>query len=256
MQERHRRLSGALLAATIAACGGGGSAEPDASGADSSAESQNPEGGGGAMPDGPIDVANSDGASAADDSSDALPSMVQGTFNGMALDVQSVLAGTGQAPASGSVFSGSVLTLIALVNVPDYCSMQGHASRKGFESLTLGVVTNSALTPGVYTTLPPVADAGAGSGRTGSGATFNAYDQNCDEVGYESTASSTVTVTSVTATEIVGSFDITLNIFDPTTGMPTGAGDHVTGSFAAPICAAYSAEISVPPDGGGSSTCS
>jgi hypothetical protein len=56
-------------------------------------------------------------------------------------------------------------------------------------------------------------------------AAYSSTDANCNTVQSEPAISGTVALTSVTATEIQGSFDL---------GFATS--DHVTGSFSAPVC--------------------
>ena len=130
------------------------------------------------------------------------------------------------------------------------------------KALVLVLLTGGPLTAQTYDVVSPdqiaLADAGA---LTGSTAFYSATDSTCGTVASASAqaVSGYVTITGVTGTEIVGSFDLTfvddnladasadavavataLNVLDADEGDEgeAGADNHVTGWSYAPVCAA------------------
>jgi hypothetical protein len=80
------------------------------------------------------------------------------------------------------------------------------------------VQPGSAVGPGTYE---------VGSTEHGVEASLEMTDASCNIIGGGQSTTGTVTITTSTADRIEGSFDLT---FD--------SGDHLTGTFAAPVCGA------------------
>jgi hypothetical protein len=134
---------------------------------------------------------------------------------------QPTTIGTATATVVGAVFT----------NVADACGVvQGMHNPPNVTTLTLGGLFAGTPATGTY----PIGVSGAGSYAV---ATYSSTNGNCVKSYGESATSGTVTLTNITATEIDGSFDVTFS-----------SGDHLTGSFSAPVC-------SVPTSDGGTAAC-
>jgi hypothetical protein len=166
----------------------------------------------------------------------------------MSLNVQSQIA-TGSAPTTNTVFAGYYETAILLTNVASACTLvtnavatQVNPHTPSNQEMQLLLLTESALAPGTYPVVLNAAtalDGGAdGAMESVAQAVYAADDQSCNAATVESGTSGTVTITSVSP-NLVGSYDITLGVSDPQTGLPTGATDHASASFSATVCPAF-----------------
>jgi hypothetical protein len=173
-------------------------------------------------------------------SADSAPGSVTGTVGGNAIPTTSVVAisqGAGRDSAVAVVF----------VNNADACSLLQSNRRPGnLADLELSVGAAGGPTAGTYTITPGIGgvatastfvdDAGAagdeGGAATTSGsnvplvtATFGQTDVNCMTTTYDTASSGSITLTTVSSSEVAGSFDVTFP-----------SGDHLTGTFDAPVC--------------------
>jgi hypothetical protein len=143
---------------------------------------------------------------------------VSGTIGGDSVVATDAIALQG--PSSGLIPNSAE---IILTNLSSFCAVeQGHHNPPNAQELTLSVFEYvGSLGPGTY---------GIGSSSSELGeATFSATDTNCNptaaSAGVGLATSGTITLSSVSATEIAGSFDLTFS-----------GGDHLTGTFSAPVC--------------------
>ncbi len=203
--------------------------------------------------------AGPDAADASDGSSEASANSATGTIGGQELIIQSAFAGNvpvgnpGLAPDTN--VTSIVLSNVSIANLADLCALNpdggpGNAWTEDDSGpspnqtvLYLDIVTNSSLTPGTFDVLT---SAGA---TIGAGAFYGAaYDQSDNPTACEQSVSGTVTVSTVTASEIIGTFDLNLSPWNAQNIINTVKVDHVTGAFSAAICASYSATGANPPN--------
>jgi hypothetical protein len=153
-------------------------------------------------------------------SSNPAAAAVSGTLGGEPVAATDAIALQG--PSSGlAPYSAWII----LTNLPGFCAVeQGHHNPPNAQELTLEVFEYvGALGPGTY-------GIGSSSSQLGEAA-FSATDASCNptaasaSLGVGLAASGTITLSSVSATEITGSFDLT---FSPS--------NHITGTFSAPVC--------------------
>ena len=109
---------------------------------------------------------------------------------------------------------------VILTNVANACGvLQAHGNPPGATTLTIVVTASGNAVPaGTY--------AVSGSGGFGASASFTAEDANCNIDSIAQAYTGSVTLTTSTASEVAGSFDLTFE-----------GQDHVTGVFSAPVCA-------------------
>jgi hypothetical protein len=107
---------------------------------------------------------------------------------------------------------------VIVTNIAGACSaLQTHDNPANAITLTIEVTAaGTRVAPGAYSVVPSGFGASAG---------YAADDSNCNETASARASSGTVTLTTVTASQVTGSFSLT---FDGT--------DMVTGTFSAPIC--------------------
>jgi len=140
---------------------------------------------------------------------------VTGTFLGKTLNAQDSLA-----------FETHTTQYEVVVGVTDY---------KGACGLGNDVKANSNVMAIVYQGATALVPATIDIAQTNTmSVQFTEFDGTCQSPAGESASSGTITFTRVDDCAVTGSFDLMFNA------------DHVTGTFAAPVCAAA-------PDGGGSS---
>jgi len=126
---------------------------------------------------------------------------------------------------------------ILIINSPNTCAkLSANQLPRNAKGIAIAIGTNSAsrlsapTATGTYTVYSQAATAG----KTGNVATalYGATDANCVPVSSIETTSGTVTLTRVDSSGYSGTFDITFS-----------DASHVTGSFSASKCAAYSPSI-------------
>lgn len=177
---------------------------------------------------------DSDAGSGGDEVSDLGSATIDGTVSGNSLVPASALTGT----SSPYVFVHTMLsTQFTLVTITDFADFCGNENVMGtmlyislFENPTVAVSVVTA--PGTFDVWAPSLD---GQGvPTGKAAVVN-FSTNSDQGGQIATAASgTVTITQVSSTRIVGTFDATI------------LGDHLTGTFDAPSCQVWNRSSSIP----------
>jgi hypothetical protein len=124
-------------------------------------------------------------------------------------------------------FSGTYDVSATFFNVPDGCGyVQGAHNPPNRTSLGVGVMSDSPIGPGVY---KPT------STSLGAFAVFAAYGAQCETLAETGAQSVTVTLTTVTDSEVDGSFDAVFAV-----------GGHVTGTFSAPVCNPPAAFVPLP----------
>jgi hypothetical protein len=153
---------------------------------------------------------------------------VSGTVGGkpVATTDSAGLVGTLSGTGSRATYAG-----VIVVNKAGVCGLlQGNANPPNATSLTLVVATGSVNTPppvgvGTYTisATPPPPDANGNV--TQASASFSAQDQSCNKTTSLTAQSGSISIKSVSGSDISGSFDVMFP-----------SGDHLTGSFSAPVC--------------------
>jgi hypothetical protein len=127
---------------------------------------------------------------------------VSGTLLGTTLNVKDVASSSGN-----GVF-------VAFADFTGLCAVfQANNNKANSNGLVFDFLNATTFSTGTFT-VPAQVDV-----------QFATYDATCNSPQGESGSSGSVTVTSVDACKVVGTFDVTLNT------------DHVTGSFTAPNCA-------------------
>jgi hypothetical protein len=129
---------------------------------------------------------------------------------------------------SGTVTENSVE--VAILNIPNTCAiLQRHGEPANIRALALGVAAQGgSVQTGTYTI-----------GTTSTvhvNASFVTTDAACTNQISENGTSGTVTFTSISASAIQGSFDVRMN-----------TGDHLTGTFDAPVCNYTASTTNTPP---------
>jgi hypothetical protein len=121
---------------------------------------------------------------------------------------------------------------VAILNIPNTCAiLQRHGEPANVRVLSFSVSAPGASVPvGTY----PI---GPNNGTTLlASAEFATTDAKCNNVATETAKSGTVTMTTISNTVIQGSFDFTMS-----------NGDHLSGTFDAPVCTYSSTTTSAPP---------
>jgi hypothetical protein len=135
---------------------------------------------------------------------------------------------------------------IALLSVANACALantvlaNGNAGVPNLQTMAIDIVTSSPLTSGTFDIV--------NSSTAQAAARYQATNAICADVSEEEAQSGTITITTVTSSQVTGSFDFTL---DAINDADASGGDHVTGSFSAPICPALSALLTQVIDGDG-----
>ncbi len=106
--------------------------------------------------------------------------------------------------------------------------MGEHIEFSNIELLLLDVASETTIAPGKYTIVP-------GTNNMAASAIFESFDKTCTRTAGPVATSGTVTISSVDATAVKGSYDVTF-----------GKGGTLSGTFDTSVC--------VLPDGGQSST--
>jgi hypothetical protein len=231
-----------------AASEGGATASTMSSGGDSGAEasdvaSSSSSGGTGVLLDGSLDSSSSGGASGGSSSggNGSSPSAdgggsgsVVGSICNATMTVQSTIAGV----TSTSPGNFPFVTEIVMYSYPNACSLMPDPDEiHNSQIFWLYLVTSSALTARTLTVVPAGTVA---SSPGGAAAYYTSFDATCKAVTDQATSGSVV-ITTVSSTEIAGTFDITFTAF--ATSCDAGGSDHVTGTFVAPLCPALSASL-------------
>jgi hypothetical protein len=150
-------------------------------------------------------------------------------------------AGKGDADAGDSGSSGQGIALLLTNNSAFTCAyaqslMGEHVAFSNIEFLLLDVVSETTFAPGKYTIVPGTNDTmGAKPKAMAASAIFESFDKTCTRTADPIATSGTVTISSVDATAVKGSYDVTF-----------GKGGTLSGTFDTSVC--------VIPDGGQSST--
>jgi hypothetical protein len=206
--------------------GGAGSAADTggSSGSGSSGGSSGSSGSGGSSGSDGGSGSGSDGGSGSDSGSSSESgsggNSATGTVGGVALAPQDAFFNSDKQGPSGT---GQPNTILGITSFGGACTelyTDDHVPRSSADITMYLVSSGGPVTaPGTFT----FASGTPSTGNVFSGATFGATDGACGETSVAATAG-TVTVTSVSSTQLVGTFDLTF-----------GAG-HVTGTFSAARC--------------------
>ncbi|MGA3122408.1 MAG: hypothetical protein ABSF69_16720 [Polyangiaceae bacterium] len=212
-------------------------------------------GGPGTSSDASIPDEATDGGETGDDSASqsAGSADVTGSFNGQALGVQSAFAGIASAPGidAGSILYEAVINLVSVANACSFYTLYPDQSVYIHDSqdLTLLVITDSPLTPGTFPIVPPNIVASTNISALGAVALYSSSDAVCNGTDFEEAASGTITITTVTASEFTGTFDLVLGEPLATGTVDTINPDHVSGSFTAFVCPDFSTDLTDEVDG-------
>jgi hypothetical protein len=116
--------------------------------------------------------------------------------------------------------SSATIAVIAITNKANTCGLvEGHHNPPNATSLDIVVsMPGSNFTPGTYNV--------GGASTSSSFASYSTTNASCAVGTTSQSTSGTVTFSNITSTLLMGTFDLTM-----------AGGDHITGSFAAPICA-------------------
>ncbi len=182
---------------------------------------------------------------------------VTGTLNGQALGVQSAFAGIASAPGTdaGSILYEAVINLVSVASACSFYTLYPDqlVSVHDSQDLTLVVITDSPLTPGTYPIVVPNIVADTTLSALGAVALYSSSDGMCNGTAFEEAASGTIRITTVTASQFTGTFDLVLG--PPlANGVDTTHPDAVNGSFAAFLCPAFSDNLTGEVDGSTPST--
>lgn len=187
---------------------------------------------------------------------------IGGTLGGQSLTPRSALAGSatgaGTLTNSGYPYETSIL----LANVAEACTLAAsidlsvvdtgdNVAVHNAQGLWLYLYTNAPLSARTIDVASPGSADGGALPQALADAFYGAWNATCAEVAVEESVSGTITIGTVTASEITGSFDLELGPINSSAGFATSGSDHVTGAFSAPICAAYSADLTNDNNGGG-----
>jgi hypothetical protein len=141
---------------------------------------------------------------------------VNGKAGGTAFDVVEAVGLVGTQTDNGTTASYAG---VAITNIAGTCALlQRHGNPKSAQALTMEViVTSSSVVSGTY----------AVGGQTApfASAAFAAQDATCTTTTDEQATSGSIVLTTVSAATVDGTFDLTF-----------AGGDHLTGSFTAPVC--------------------
>jgi hypothetical protein len=144
---------------------------------------------------------------------------VTGTVGGQPLATTDTIAILASGAAFGLANRQGVE--IAITNVPNTCAvLQRHGDPANATSFSFGVTSTTGLVAeGTY----PVTPGATGSGASGG---YSTTDAQCNDKLSINAASGSVTFTTISGSVVEGTFDIVLT-----------DGDHLSGSFNAPVCA-------------------
>jgi hypothetical protein len=164
-------------------------------------------------------------------SAESAPGSVTGTVGGNAITTTSVI-GVNQTGTGGFAVA------VVFVNVADACSVVQSNHRPGnLAELELNVQAAGEPTTGTYTITPgggvpvgPIDEEGGAPTTSGSNSPFvtAAFEQtnaSCTTTESDNASSGSVTLTTVSPSEVAGRFDVMFP-----------SGDHLTGTFDAPVC--------------------
>lgn len=138
---------------------------------------------------------------------------VSGTIGGQSVQTTNVVAVVGSATTNGTTVQ---LDSIVITSVSDACSFLQNPTHR-YPSATTLVLAAGAIAPSVPTGTFDIGKYGY--------AQYDADSATCVLTTSETATSGSVVLTSVSSTSIDGTFDVT---------MPNG--DHLSGSFDAPVC--------------------
>jgi hypothetical protein len=141
---------------------------------------------------------------------------VSGTVDGMPLAVTEVVALLG---TQGEGDAGNADAVVIVTNFANTCSILGH----GGNPPNAQVLEFAASTAG--SVVPPGQYSIGATATTTAAAAFTADDAQCKPTSTEQATMGTITLTQVTTSTVAGSFDLTF-----------ANGDHLVGTFAAPVC--------------------
>jgi hypothetical protein len=157
------------------------------------------------------------------------------TFAGQTLTVQSALPSTGT-PVN---VRAEVATIIFLTNIANVCSLIAANPNQNIHDsqyLTIVVITPLAVVPGTFN----IFSDSLGMHPSYATVYYETDNATCDPAVEEDFASRPVTIATISSSDITDSYDITMNLSVSADFVnPNSNGDHVTGSFSAPICAAF-----------------
>ena len=164
---------------------------------------------------------------------------VSGTFSGHSFTPADTVAAV---ETQGSAGATVTTATIVIANIGSVCPiLQRHGDPPNVGSIQISVGgAGTAVATGAYTVN------GNGAAPMVASAFFSQTDAQCNSTLSEVGLSGTVTITQTSASSITGTFDV---MFTPeVNGTTMGNADHVTGSFAAPVC-------NVAPSDGGAAVC-
>ncbi len=141
---------------------------------------------------------------------------VTGTIQGAAIPASDAVGLSSVASGSSEAAVGAIIT-----NIASACSvLQDHGNPPSATALVVAVsAMGGSVATGTY---------GIVSQGFGATASYATEDATCNTSFSESASSGSVTLTTVSGSTVAGTFDLTFG------------GDHLTGSFSAPVCS-YSA---------------
>jgi len=191
--------------------------------------------------DGGSEETGDDGAEPGDDAGSVDTTFTAKTS--LAIDLHEVEtdAREGDADAGDSGARGQGIELLLTNNSALTCAyaqslMGEHVAFSNVEFLLLEVASETTIAPGKYTIVPETNNTmGAKPKAMEASAVFEAFDKTCTRTASPIATSGTVTISSVDATAVKGSYDVTF-----------GKGGTLSGTFDTSAC--------VIPDGGQSST--
>jgi hypothetical protein len=128
-------------------------------------------------------------------------------------------------PGPNGTLVNQTIAEVAVLNIPNTCAiLQRHGEPASTKIFAVGVAAEgSSVAAGTYTIVPSTSTVA-----TRAMAEYATTDAKCNNTANEQATSGTVTITTtatMTSTTLQGSFDVTLS-----------TGDHLSGTFDAPIC--------------------
>jgi hypothetical protein len=152
---------------------------------------------------------------------------VKGQAGGQAVpatDTFAIVGGVSGTTTTGATYTQANVSIL-ITNIANSCGLvQRHGDAPNTTTLGLLVqVVGSSVPTGTYPITAP-----AGVDAPGATSYFRTTDADCSWKTNEIAASGSITLTAVSSTgDVWGTFDVTMS-----------NGDHLTGSFDAPVCAA------------------
>ena len=152
---------------------------------------------------------------------------VAGTVGGIAVQAAEAIGLFGKDSVTGVPYAG---TWIQSQTGTCAAAQRGAGMAPGATRVTIELARTAGTDPIAAGSYPFTADNGA-AGNNGIAlfAQFTAYDTSCNPIVIEDAKGGGVTLDTVNATEIAGSFDIGFGAGD-------GGIDHLTGTFHGPVC--------------------